>query len=98
PLVPAAIMRLAGLSGGSSVSTNWVAYPDLYTARCERAGNASWLQITRIARPGDRRPAVRPTFGAGWGLHATDVNIALTQLVALVRSEAQAYRRSPARP
>jgi hypothetical protein len=87
-------MRLAGVTGGTPVATPWVAYPDLYTARCERSGTASWLQIDRRPTgPGDPRPVVRPLFGAGWGLHATDVNIALTELVGVVRDEAGAYAR-----
>jgi hypothetical protein len=91
PLFPSLLLGLTGMSGGSAVSTPWVAYPDLYTARCERSGNASWLQITRRPIPNDPRPTVRPLFGAGWGLHATDVNIALADLVNVVRSEARAY-------
>ena len=71
----------------------WVAYPDLYTARCEQSANASWLQITRTDLPGDTRPAVHPTLGPGWGLHIVDVNIALTQLVSVVRHEARAFAR-----
>jgi len=93
PLLPVAVMQFAGVSGAASVATPWVAYPGLYTARCERSGNASWLQITRTAPPGDPRPAVTPLFGAGWGLHVTDVNIALANLVGVVRAEAAAYRR-----
>ena len=36
------------------------------------------------ARPATRGPLVRPMFGPGWGLHGTDVNIALANLVAVV--------------
>jgi hypothetical protein len=92
PLVPTAIMRLAGVAGAAAgVITPWVSYPGLFTARCKRAGNASWLQVTRIAGPADPRPALRPLSGAGWGLHATDMNIALGDLVSVVRSEGHAY-------
>jgi hypothetical protein len=35
---------------------------------------------------------VGPTLGPTWGLHLVDVNIALGDLVALVRAEAAAYR------
>ena len=90
-MFPSLLLGLTGMSGGSAVSTPWVAYPDLYTARCERSGNASWLQITRTRIPNDTRPAVHPLFGAGWGLHATDVNIALAELVDVVRVQARAY-------
>jgi predicted small secreted protein len=89
PLFPAAVLRLTGAT--VNVSTPWVAYPGLYTARCEQSGNASWLQVTRTDLPGDTRPAVRPTLGPGWGLHLVDVNIALTDLVSVVRDESRSF-------
>ena len=33
-------------------------------------------------------------FGPGWGLHGTDVNIALANLVAVVGKQAQAYLKN----
>ena len=91
PMVPSLLLGFLGMSGGTAVTTPWVAYPDLYTARCERSGNASWLQITRTRIPHDARPVVRPLLGPGWGLHLADVNIALAQLVDVVRSQSRAY-------
>ena len=89
PLFPASALRLTGAT--VNVTTPWVAYPGLYTARCAQSGNASWLQITRTNLPGDTRPAVRPTLGPGWGLHLVDVNIALTDLVSVVRDESRSF-------
>ena len=89
PLFPATLLRLTGAH--LEVTTPWVAYPGLYTARCRAAGNASWLQITRTHVAGDRRPTVRPTLGAGWGLHLVDVNIALTDLISVVRAESRGF-------
>jgi pimeloyl-ACP methyl ester carboxylesterase len=94
PLFPTILIRLLGGTLPASVNTAWVALPDLYTARCERQGTASWLQITRTNLPGDTRPAVKPEFGPGWGLHATDVNIALGDLVRVVGLQAHAYVRA----
>ena len=87
PFFPAA---LVGLSG---VKTPWITFPGEYTARCRSAGGATWLQVDRVARPGDDRPAVHESLGPAWGLHEVDVNIALGNLVALVRAEAAAHRR-----
>ncbi len=92
-MFPLVLLGLTGLSAGGAVATPWVAYPGLYTARCERSGNASWLQIDRRQIPNDPRPTVRPLFGPGWGLHATDVNIALSDLVNVVRAESRAYAK-----
>ena len=91
PLFPASVLRFTGAK--VDVSTPWVSYPGLYTARCEQSGNASWLQITRTDLPGDTRPTVRPTLGPGWGLHLVDVNIALTDLVSVVRDESHTFAR-----
>jgi DUF3089 family protein len=76
-----------------SAPTPWVAYPDRYTASCETANGATWLQITPTANPNDTRPVVTQTLGPTWGLHLVDVNIALGNLVGLARSEAAAYHR-----
>jgi hypothetical protein len=75
------------------VRTPWVAFPDLYSAQCEDSGGASWLQVTDIAGRSDRRPVVQQVLGPTWGLHLVDVNIALGNLVGLVRDAAAAYSR-----
>jgi hypothetical protein len=75
-----------------SAPTPWVAYPDRYTASCETANGATWLQITPTANPDDTRPVVTQTLGPTWGLHLVDVNIALGNLVGLARSEAAAFQ------
>jgi Protein of unknown function (DUF3089) len=73
-------------------STPWAALPGRYTARCRNEGGASWLHISAV--PGDPRPAVSQTLGPDWGLHLYDVNLALDDLVRIVRRQAIAHRRS----
>jgi hypothetical protein len=75
-------------------STLWVAFPELYRARCVRSGTRSWLLVTRVATPGDPRPTVRPVLARGLGLHAADVNIALGALINLVRAQTKSYLAS----
>jgi hypothetical protein len=75
-----------------AVSTPWVAFPGEYTARCESSGGATWLQVTRAHATGDLRPDLTRGQGGKLGLHVFDVNLALGNLVSLVRSEAAAYR------
>ncbi len=93
PLYPTALMSLVGAAGSVSAKTPWVSFPGQYTARCERSGTASWLQITQTHVPGDDRPVVHAMLGPGWGLHLTDVNIALTDLVGVVGAESRAFTR-----
>jgi hypothetical protein len=91
PYFPAAALDRLGLARGTK--TPWIAYPDAYTARCENSGGATWLQVSPV--PGGAAPpgaVLSQSLAPRWGLHVVDVNIALGDLVALVRSEAAAYR------
>jgi Protein of unknown function (DUF3089) len=72
--------------------TPWAALPGRFTARCRNEGGASWLHVTPV--PGDPRPIVNQTLGPAWGLHLYDVNLALGDLVEVVRRQAIAHRRS----
>jgi DUF3089 family protein len=88
-----ACVNPAALAGGGAdldpffptsgrVSTPWVEYPHLYSARCESAGGATWLQVTKVTGASDHRPVVTEQDGPDWGYHADDVNLALGNLVA----------------
>ena len=90
----------AALGGGSAeldpyfpteglIATPWVEYPNLYSARCESAGGASYLQVVKSSGPSDHRRLVTETDGPDWGYHPYDVNLALGNLVAdTARAEA----------
>jgi hypothetical protein len=71
--------------------TAWVESPRAYRAHCT-AGAAHVLEIA----PRGGAPALKPSPNAAWGLHLTDANIALGNLVHLVRAQAAAFaaRRS----
>ncbi len=73
------------------LSTDWVAFPALYTAECHRADNASWLQINDIGSATDTRTRLSLTNGPQWGYHAHDINVALGNLVSDVNTEIAAY-------
>jgi hypothetical protein len=74
-----------------AVTTAWVEFPDEYTAHCVSGDGANWLEIKRPGGRADHRAAVTQLDGPNWGLHPYDVNLALGNLVNLVRSEARAY-------
>lgn len=73
----------------------WVRYPGRYTAKCESKNGATWLQLSDIAERSDQPGPfqISPILGPTWGLHIEDVNIALGDLVDLVRSQAAKYSR-----
>ena len=77
--------------GSPYLRYQWVEFPGLYTARCVQQGSRAWLLVTRIHEAGDPRPTVQEVDRPDEGLHAADVNIALANLVALVRSESGAW-------
>ncbi len=69
----------------------WVEFTGLYTARCVTKGNRSWLLVTRIQHPGDKRPTVQAIYTRPHELHPADVNIDLANLLSLVQSETAAW-------
>jgi Protein of unknown function (DUF3089) len=78
--------------GSSYLRYTWVEFTGLYTARCVVKGGRSWLLVTRVHHPGDRRPTVQEVAGPYSGLHPADVNIDLANLLALVRSQTAAWK------
>jgi hypothetical protein len=91
PLLPYFLSIIAPVPG-VEVTTPWVSFPGLYTARCESNGGATWLQVTSTAVPGDPRPTVTALLGPDWGYHLDDVNLAVGNLVADVAREEAAYK------
>jgi len=59
-----------------------------YSGRCSRAGGANVLRIA----PRDGAPMPAPSPLPSWGLHLIDANVALGDLVALVRTQAERFR------
>jgi hypothetical protein len=85
----------AALSGGAaaldsvfpvtngSVTTPWVAYPGLYSARCANADGASWLDVTKAAGSSGGRPLpATEEGGSRWGYHVFDLPLAQGNLVS----------------
>jgi hypothetical protein len=67
-----------------AVATPWVTYPALYSASCQHAGGATWLQVDTLSAGG--RPVVTESLGPAWGFHVDDVNLALGNLVNDVKA------------
>lgn len=94
--------RLAGGDGdlhpylptSEPAGTGFAAYPAQLTASCERAAGVSYLRVQRA--PGARLAAPDSPLGPRWGLHDGDVNLALGDLVEIVRRQARAYQAAGA--
>jgi hypothetical protein len=70
--------------------TSWVELDDEYSARCSVVNGADVLEVTAL--PGAPRLAATPgSTLATFGLHVDDPNLALGNLVDLVRAQSSAY-------
>jgi hypothetical protein len=89
PFAPGSISLGIGLLGVTwpAAPTPWVGIPSAYKAECSDAGGASVLMIT----PQGGAPTPKPSPDATWGLHLMDGQIALGNLVSLVRGQEQAF-------
>ena len=87
--------RRAGewVAGGAAIETPFVSVPGLLTARCAANEHATYLEVTVHGNPSD--PRVDDIVGdltPDWGLHLVDMNIAMGNLVDIVRQQSAAYR------
>jgi hypothetical protein len=69
------------------VSTAWRAFPGSYRGRCSSAGGADVLSISSLGGA----PVFNPSPTPQWGLHLVDANIALGELVSVVRAQGAAW-------
>lgn len=92
PYVPSLFLQFLGTGAAPQVSTPWVSFPGEYTAVCKTSGDATWLQVSHTQGGPDQRPLLAEMSDPTLGLHILDVNIALGNLVDLVREQASAYR------
>ena len=76
-----------------SAPTPWVRPEDHNTGECRSEDGADGLHLA----PVDDARDLNPSPDANWGLHLADVNIALGDLVELVRVQTRAYVRAQRR-
>jgi hypothetical protein len=70
-------------------STVWASEPGAYRARCSSANGAHVLALSSLGGAQVATPSPDPT----WGLHLVDGNIALGNLLTVVKSEAAAFAK-----
>jgi hypothetical protein len=69
--------------------TVWWASPGAYTAKCQTLNHATVLEI----KPRDGAPTPNPSPTPGWGLHLLDANVALGNLIGIVKDQAAAFAK-----
>lgn len=90
PYLPSLFLQFSG--SALQVSTPWVSFPNEYTAACKSSGDATWLQVTHTRGTPDQRPLLGELVDPALGLHVLDLNIALGNLIHLVRHEIASFR------
>ncbi len=81
------------------VTTPWVTYPNLYSARCTQGGGATWLQVTDTSATSHTRPVVTErtvgNYGGGsgamWGYHSYEYGLTLGNLLHDIAGEEAAW-------
>jgi hypothetical protein len=81
-----------------SIDTPFVSLPGLLTAECVSNAKGSYLEVTVRGNPLDPRtddiPGDVMTDGqvnASWGLHLVDVQLAIGNLVDIIREQGRAF-------
>ena len=81
------------VGSGPGIETPFVSVPGLLTARCATNENATYLEITVHGDPGDpRADDISGDLTPQWGLHLIDVNLAMGNLLDIVRAQSAAWR------
>ena len=76
----------------AEVTTPFVTYPDLVEAECVVEGDFSYLELTVNGDPADpRTDDIGGDLSPEWGMHLVDANVAMGDIVELVRAQAEAY-------
>src|SRR5947199_1364228 len=82
------------------IATPFVSLPGLLTAECVSNEKGSYLAVTVHGDPADPRVddivgdiVVNGQVLADWGLHLIDVNLAMGNLLDIVRQQGKAYLR-----
>ncbi len=87
---------LGAITGLSPGDDPYVVLPGTLTARCVR-GNGFTVLAYAPASASDKRPVdilLRETLGSSWGLHLYDANLAQDDLIAVVGTQASAWKPS----
>jgi hypothetical protein len=80
------------------IDTPFVSVPGLLTAQCVSNDKGSYLEVTVHGNPADPRAddivgdvMANGEVNASWGLHLIDVNLAMGNLVDIVREQGKAF-------
>jgi hypothetical protein len=83
----------------ADIETPFVMLPGMLSARCVNQGGFSYLAVSIAGDPADRRTdaivgdmVVDGKVQSGWGLHLIDMNLAMGNLVDIVKRQGEAWK------
>jgi hypothetical protein len=76
------------------ITTPFVALPGLVEAECVAPPGHSFLALSVVEDPGPRLDVIRGDLTPQWGMHLIDVNVAMGDIVTLVREQIASYTAS----
>lgn len=79
---------------GDEVTEPWVALPGLVEGECVEQGPFHYLEITVVEDDGPRIDEIGGDITPEWGLHLVDANLAMGELLELVRNQIDSYVES----
>ena len=81
------------VSSGATIETPFVSVPGLLSAECTSNEHATYLEITVHGDPSDDRvDDIVGDITPQWGLHLVDVNLAMGNLVSIVREQTASWQ------
>jgi hypothetical protein len=81
------------VSSGAAIETPFVSVPGLLSAECTSNEHATYLEITVHGDPSDDRvDDIVGDITPQWGLHLVDVNVAMGDLVGIVREQTASWQ------
>jgi hypothetical protein len=81
------------VASGTAPATPFVSVPGLLTARCATNEHATYLEVTVHGNPSDpRADDIGGDLSPQWGLHLVDVNVAMGNLLEIVRRQSATWR------
>jgi hypothetical protein len=79
-------------AANEAITTEFIAFPDFLTAECVERDGVSYLEVHVDADPSDpRADDIGGDLTPQWGLHAADINLAMGNLIELIKSQTSAY-------
>jgi hypothetical protein len=87
-----AAQPFADPSRTSEITTPFVTYPDFVDAECVQENGFSYLSLVVNGDPADpRADDIGGDLSPEWGMHLIDANVAMGNLVELVKAQAETY-------